>query len=169
MTLLYSYSLEAAEDHRWHPCSQKGLWLWLYVTHVWDVYQYVYLVLPIDSWEWLMIFTWFAQLTYVSVLHWMVRLYYYGFLVNECIGLILVIQTFYPSALVYCMIHYFSFLLYLNHIMLYKALYAFLLYWYYDLYIFTDIPRCSYITITILLWMLSIYTFIKDYTIIILC
>ncbi len=28
---------------------------------------------------------------------WIVRLYYFGFLVNEGIGLTLVIQTFYPS------------------------------------------------------------------------
>ncbi len=40
-----------------------------------------------------------AQLTYVNVLHWIVGLYYYEFLVNEVIGLILVIQTFYPSTL----------------------------------------------------------------------
>ncbi len=31
--------------------------------------------------------------------HWIVGLYHYGFLVNEGIGLILVIQTFYPSTL----------------------------------------------------------------------
>ncbi len=46
-----------------------------------------------------MILTLFAQLTYVNVLHWIVGLYYYGFLANEGIGLILVIQTFYQSAL----------------------------------------------------------------------
>ncbi len=46
-----------------------------------------------------MILTSFAQLTYVNVLHWIVRLYYYGFLVNEGIGFILVIQTFDPSTL----------------------------------------------------------------------
>ncbi len=46
-----------------------------------------------------MILTLFAQLAYVNVLHWIVRLYYYGFLVNEGICLILVIQIFYPSAL----------------------------------------------------------------------
>ncbi len=46
-----------------------------------------------------MILTLFAQLTYVNVLHWIVRLNYYGFLVNEGIVLILVIHTFYPSAL----------------------------------------------------------------------
>ncbi len=34
---------------------------------------------------------------YVNVPHWIVRLDYYGFLVNEGIGLILVIQTLYPS------------------------------------------------------------------------
>ncbi len=49
--------------------------------------------------EWFMILTLFAQLTYVDVLHWIVGLYYFGFLVNEGIGLILVIQTFYPPAL----------------------------------------------------------------------
>ncbi len=45
-----------------------------------------------------MILTLFAQLTYVNVLQWIVGLYYYGFLVNEGIGLI-VLQTFYPSTL----------------------------------------------------------------------
>ncbi len=46
-----------------------------------------------------MILTRFAQLAYVNVLHWIVGLYYDGFLVNEGIGLILVIQIFYPSTL----------------------------------------------------------------------
>ncbi len=32
--------------------------------------------------------------TYINVLHWIVGLYYYGFLVNVGIGLILVIQIF---------------------------------------------------------------------------
>ncbi len=45
-----------------------------------------------------MILTLFAQLTYVNVLYWIVKLYYYGFPVNEGICLILVIQTLYPSA-----------------------------------------------------------------------
>ncbi len=36
----------------------------------------------------------------LNVLHWIVELYYFGFLVIEGIGLILVIQTLYPSALV---------------------------------------------------------------------
>ncbi len=40
-----------------------------------------------------------VRLTYVNVLHWIVRLYYYGFLVNEGIGFILVIKTFYASTL----------------------------------------------------------------------
>ncbi len=46
-----------------------------------------------------MILTLFSRLTYVNVLHWIVGLYYDGFLVNEGIGLILVIQTFDPSTL----------------------------------------------------------------------
>ncbi len=59
-------------------------------------------VSPISAhglWEWLMILTLFAKLTYVNVLHWIVGLYYYGFLVNKGIYLILVIQTLYPSTL----------------------------------------------------------------------
>ncbi len=47
-----------------------------------------------------MFLTVFAQLRYVDVLHWVVRLYYYGFLVNEGVGLILLIQTFDPSSLI---------------------------------------------------------------------
>ncbi len=46
-----------------------------------------------------MILTLFAQLTYVNVLHWIVGLYYFGFLVDGGIGFILVIQTFDPSTL----------------------------------------------------------------------
>ncbi len=38
-----------------------------------------------------MILTLLARLAYVNVLHWIVRLYYDGFLVNEGIGLIFVI------------------------------------------------------------------------------
>ncbi len=56
-----------------------------------------YICLTISAhglWEWLMILALFAQLTDVNVLHWIVGLYCYGFLVNEGIGLILVIQTF---------------------------------------------------------------------------
>ncbi len=33
----------------------------------------------------------FAWLKYINVPHWMAALYYYGFLINEGIGLILVI------------------------------------------------------------------------------
>ncbi len=40
-----------------------------------------------------MILTLFYQLTYINVLHWIVGHYYYDILVNEGIGLILVIQT----------------------------------------------------------------------------
>ncbi len=46
-----------------------------------------------------MILILFAQITYVNILYWIVGLHYYGFLVNEDIGLILVIQTFHPSTL----------------------------------------------------------------------
>ncbi len=46
-----------------------------------------------------MILNLFAQLTYVDVLHWIVGLFYFGFLVNEGIRLILVRQTLYPSTL----------------------------------------------------------------------
>ncbi len=65
--------------------------------------------------------TLFPQLIYVIVLHWMVRLYYYGFLVNEVIDLIVIMYAF-PSStlrvlyklrclsnLFCCIIHYFSF------------------------------------------------------------
>ncbi len=45
-----------------------------------------------------MILTFFAQLINVNVLQWIVGIYY-GFFANEDIGFILVIQTFYPSAL----------------------------------------------------------------------
>ncbi len=47
-----------------------------------------------DSENGFMLLTWFAQLTYVNVLHWIVRLYYH----NKDIGLILVIMEFYPSS-----------------------------------------------------------------------
>ncbi len=63
-------------------------------------------------------------------------------------------------------------IIYLNHIRLHKTL----SYHYYSLYFFTlmilncimYITMCLYITITILLWVLSIYPFIKHYTIVIL-
>ncbi len=49
-----------------------------------------------------MILTLFTQLTYVlvNVLDWIVGLYCYGFLVNDGIGLILVIQTYINQLLV---------------------------------------------------------------------
>ncbi len=50
-------------------------------------------------------------LTNVNVLYWMVGICYYGFLVNDAIGLILVILN-----LFYCMVQYYFLLLYLNHI-----------------------------------------------------
>ncbi len=85
------------------------------------------------KWEWFIILTLFAQLTYVNVLHWLEGLYYFVFLVNKGIYLILVIQTFYPSALdvlynkdVYSpllLYHPLLFLLlYLNPFWLYKTL-----------------------------------------------
>ncbi len=46
-----------------------------------------------------MILTLFAGPTFVNIVLLIVGLYYWGFLVNEGIGLILVIQTFYPSTL----------------------------------------------------------------------
>ncbi len=46
-----------------------------------------------------MILTLFAQPIYVNLLHWIVGLYYYDLLVNKDIGLILVIETIYTSAL----------------------------------------------------------------------
>ncbi len=47
----------------------------------------------------LLVYTVWARLTYVNVLHWIVGNNYYGFLVNEGICLILVIHTLYPSSL----------------------------------------------------------------------
>ncbi len=47
----------------------------------------------------ILLLTLFAPLTYVNVLDWIVRSYYHSSLVNEGNGLILVIQTFYPSSL----------------------------------------------------------------------
>ncbi len=44
-----------------------------------------------------MFVTLFVWLTYIN--HWIVKLYQYGFLVNEVIGLIVAIQTFYPNSL----------------------------------------------------------------------
>ncbi len=52
------------------------------------------------------------------------------------------------------------------HLYLTYSLYFFT-YWYYNLYISMYITMCLYITITILLWALSIYPFIKHYTILV--
>ncbi len=46
-----------------------------------------------------MFLTLFIRLTYLNVLHYIFGVYYYGFLVNEGIGLFLLIQQFYPSSL----------------------------------------------------------------------
>ncbi len=93
--------------------------IWLDVTPV--HFTFVYQCLPMD-WEWFMILNLFAQL--------IVGLYYYRFLVNEDIGLILVIQTFYPPALrvrmsTQTLLLYdplLFLLLYLNHIRFHKTL-----------------------------------------------
>ncbi len=61
-------------------------------------FVFVYQFLLMDSENAFMILTLFARLTYINVLYWIVRVYYYGLLVSEGIGLILVIHTFYPSA-----------------------------------------------------------------------
>ncbi len=54
-------------------------------------FTFIHQFLPMHS-ENDLFLTLFAQLTYVSVLHWIVRLYYYGILVNEGICIILVID-----------------------------------------------------------------------------
>ncbi len=85
-----------------HTSSPSSLQVRHLNIHVWFYSYKCYICLPISGhglWEWLMILTLFARLTQVNVLHWIVGLYYYGFLVNESIGLILVIQTFNPSTL----------------------------------------------------------------------
>ncbi len=69
---------------------------------VWFYAYKCYICLPISAhglWEWLMVLTLFAQLTHVDALHGILGLNYYGFLVNEGIGLILIIETFDPSTL----------------------------------------------------------------------
>ncbi len=64
----------------------------------------------------------FAQLTYVNVLCWVVRFSYYGFLINEGIGLILVIQIFHPFQPLWLYDPLLFGLLYLSHIILYETL-----------------------------------------------
>ncbi len=75
LSVVSESSVYACKFHIWLPITAHGLW------------------------EWFIILTLFVRLTYVNVLHWIVRLYYYGFLVNEGIALILVIQPFYPPTL----------------------------------------------------------------------
>ncbi len=70
---------------------------------IWFYAYQCYICLPISAnrlCEWLMILPLFGQLTLVNVPHSIVVLYYYGFLINEGIGLILVIQTLYPFNLI---------------------------------------------------------------------
>ncbi len=127
-------------------------WFYAYAFHM---------CLPISAngfREWFIILILFAQLTYVNVLHWMVGLYYYSFLVNEGICLILVIQTFYlfalsvlnnkdiyPISSIVCDLLLFL-LLYLNHIKLFKTL------WYgsHTIYIFKGWP-------IMLLWEVGVW------------
>ncbi len=99
----------------------------------------------------------------MAILHRIVGLYYYGFLVNEGIGLILVIQTFYPFTLsvlynkdvyqpllLYDPLHFL--LIYLSHIKLHKTVsyhsysrYLFTLLILKFIYIFMYITMCLYI------------------------
>ncbi len=59
--------------------------------------------LPVTThalWEWFMLLIVFARIRYIIFdIAWVVRLYYYGFLANDGIGLILVIQKFQLSTL----------------------------------------------------------------------
>ncbi len=58
--------------------------------------------LPVSTYGlsgWFMLLTLFTQLIYVSLLYWIVGVYYYEFLVNENLSHILVIPTFCPSIL----------------------------------------------------------------------
>ncbi len=68
------------------PDSFISLLLILLSGLVWFYAYKCYICLPMSAcglWEWLMILTLFTQLTYVNVLHWIVGLFYFGFLVNE--------------------------------------------------------------------------------------
>ncbi len=113
-----------------------------------------------------------------------VRLYYYGFLDNEDIGLIFVIRHSIHLLLVYYIIRMstqplllyvillFFFFLYLNHSSLYKVLsYHSHNIWYFILLILWFI--CTYQCICILLLQscfgCPLYSFIEHYIIVILC
>ncbi len=111
-------------------------------------------------------------MTYVNVgydpdsfisLHWIVGLYYYDILVNEGIGGILVIQTFYPSTLsvlynkeVYptSLLYYplLFLLIYLNQIRLHKTL-SYCSYSRYFFY-FTDIKIYRYLCTLLCVYIL---------------
>ena len=54
-------------------------------------------VFALGLWFWYMILILFTRLTWLSVLHWIYGLCYLGWLANEDIGLIYVIQIIYPS------------------------------------------------------------------------
>ncbi len=140
------------------PDSFISLLLILLCCLAWFYACIFHICLPISAlglWEWFMILTLFARLTYVNVLHWIVRLYYIGVLVNESIGLILVIQTFYPSA--FSVLHNkdiypafsivwsttFPFIVLKSHYHSVPILYDFLIYWYYVLYIIIYISMCN--------------------------
>ncbi len=93
---------------KWHTALCSPWWHRLFYQFIllccltWFYACKFHICLPIAAhglWEWFIILSLFAQLTYFNVLYWIVRLYYYGFLVNEGICLILVIHIFYPSAL----------------------------------------------------------------------
>ncbi len=58
----------------------------------------VHICQPISTHGLIYVLTLFALLKYVNVLHWIVRLY--GFLLNEGICLMLVIEIFYPPFLI---------------------------------------------------------------------
>ncbi len=78
----------------------------LFYNFVWLIFRPVEfnICLPVSAhglWYWFMLLTLFTGLTNVSVLYWTVRFYCYGFLVNEGTDLILVIQTFHLSAVIF--------------------------------------------------------------------
>ncbi len=125
-------------------------------------------------------------LKYVYVLHWRVSFHYCGSLVNREISLTLVIQIFYPSAFsvlyskdVYPTVSIvwsttFPFIVlkitlcYIKQYHIFSTIHAFVLYWYYGLYIFMYISLCLYIIITIIFWVLSIFPFIQYISLIIM-
>ncbi len=93
------------------PCFSRWPWLFYQVDCLFDYVVWIdfisvefrscLLISAHELWEWFMLLTLFARLTYVYVLHGMVRLHYYGYLGNEGISLILVIHAFHHLFLVY--------------------------------------------------------------------